>query len=100
MLIRPQGIPLRTGNHFVFVDTGTLEMVPLTPQAISRGVDLLAIVSTLCGGARNATRAWLGYTPLWKTESDQEVWWMKCTYVRVPRIKTIHLGAEMVMRRR
>lgn len=90
-------MPLRVANHFVFTKTGTLEMVPLTPQAITDGVDLLAVVSTLCGGVRNATRAWLGYTPLWKTESDQEVWWMQCKYVRVPRIMTVSLQTEVVM---
>lgn len=91
---------LRTANYICFVKTGTVRMVKLTPEVAAGGCDLLGWMAPLSGGTRRATRAWLGYTPLWEQHTDQDVWYMDTRYARVHINSMPEWTSETVMRHR
>lgn len=91
---------LRAANYIAFVKTGTTQMVALTSDRVAGGCDLLAWVAPLSGGTRRATRAWLGFTPLWEQNTDQDVWYMDTRYARVHIKSMPEWTSEVVMRHR
>ncbi|KAG8717511.1 hypothetical protein FRC08_007322 [Ceratobasidium sp. 394] len=79
---------VRTANHWAFVMSESAITVALTDESFRFGLDMVAWVCTLSGGLRRATRAYLGYTPMW-SEKDQHAWRLQCVYVRVSNIVSV-----------
>ncbi|EUC61787.1 hypothetical protein RSOL_406350, partial [Rhizoctonia solani AG-3 Rhs1AP] len=75
---------LRTANHFSFVKRGTLKMIKWDgKRKVAGGLDMIAHVSPLSGGVRKLSRSLAGYTPLYREESNPDVWKMSGVSVRV-----------------
>ncbi|KAG9100222.1 hypothetical protein FRC06_004400 [Ceratobasidium sp. 370] len=95
----------RTCNSWALLDATTKRMV--TPEFRAREdpddhnvYDLVGFMSPLNDGARRASRALSGYTPLYAQTSHPDLWQMQTKFMRVqvltPRTAHVHFFGNMI----